>query len=319
MIMEQALISVIVPCYKVERYLPKCIDSICQQTYDNLEIWLVDDGSPDGCGKICDDYANKDTRIKVIHKPNGGLSDARNVAIDQATGEWITFVDSDDSIALDYVETLYNLVKEYECEVAVGQFEVLMEDSIPHKWDGFIKNEILKPYYAVEQMFYQEKFETSAWAKIYHRKLFESGIRYPKGLIFEDLATTYLLMLKSNGVAYTNKIIYYYLSRPTSLDREFNPKKIQSGLAVTNLMDDNKELLKPIEDAYICRKFSLYYHLILPMPKDAEGHQEMNDFIIKNRWRVLKNSHARKKARLAALFSYFGYGTVRYLFSFAGN
>lgn len=317
--MEQALVSVIVPCYKVERYLPKCIDSILNQTYNKLEIWLVDDGSPDGCGKICDDYAKKDSRIKVIHKANGGLSDARNVAIDQATGEWITFVDSDDCIAADYIETLYNLTKEYGCEVGVGQYEVFTEDCIPPKWGGMVKNEMMEPYYAVEQMFYQEKFDTSAWAKIYHRRLFESGIRYPKGLIFEDLATTYLLMLKSNGVAYTNKIIYYYLSRSTSLDREFNPKKIQSGLAVTNLMDANKELLQPIEDAYICRKFSLYYHLMLPMPKNAEGQKEMNDFIIKNRLRVLKNSHARKKARLAALFSFWGYGTVRCLFGFASN
>ena len=108
---KRPLISVIVPCYNVERYLKKCVDSILNQTYKNLEIWLVDDGSPDNCGKICDELLKKDDRIKVIHKENGGLSDARNVAIDQATGEWITFVDSDDYVAVDYVETLYNLVE----------------------------------------------------------------------------------------------------------------------------------------------------------------------------------------------------------------
>ena len=109
--METPLISIIVPVYKVEPYLHKCVDSILSQTYTHLEIFLVDDGSPDNCGKICDDFARKDKRIKVIHKKNGGLSDARNVAIDVAKGEYITFVDSDDFVTSDYVETLYHLVE----------------------------------------------------------------------------------------------------------------------------------------------------------------------------------------------------------------
>ena len=104
---NQPLISIIVPCYNVEQYLPKCIESILAQTYRNLEILLVDDGSPDRCGEICDEYAKKDSRIKVILKPNGGLSDARNAALDVMQGEWVTCVDSDDFIIPDYVSTLY--------------------------------------------------------------------------------------------------------------------------------------------------------------------------------------------------------------------
>ena len=110
--MLQPLISVIVPCYNVEEYLPKCIESILNQTYRNLEILLVDDGSPDNCGRICDEYAAKDSRIRIIHKKNGGLSDARNAALDVMTGEYVTFIDSDDYVSDDYVEYLYKIIKE---------------------------------------------------------------------------------------------------------------------------------------------------------------------------------------------------------------
>lgn len=303
------------PCYNVEQYLPKCIDSILRQTYENLEILLVDDGSPDNCGQICDEYAKNESRIRVIHKSNGGLSDARNVAIDQAKGEWITFVDSDDYIENDYVETLYELATKYECEVAVALHTIFREGEEPIVPHREIKEEKMNSLYAVEQMFYQEKFDTTAWAKLYHRRLFEKGIRYPKGLIHEDLATTYLLFLESNSVAFTNKSIYYYLYRSTSIEGEYNPKKIKSGLSITALMDKHIDMLKPIEKAYRCRKLSLYYHLIIPMPRDAEGREEMVNFIRQNRWKVLIDFRARKKARVAAFLSYLGFGTVKFLFS----
>lgn len=108
---KEDLISIVIPVYKVELYLEKCIESIINQTYKNLEIIIVDDGSPDNCPKICDEYAQKDNRIKVIHKENGGLSDARNAGIDVAAGKYIAFVDSDDYVSNDYIEYMYNLIK----------------------------------------------------------------------------------------------------------------------------------------------------------------------------------------------------------------
>ena len=314
--MQQPLVSVIVPCYKVEQYLPKCVDSILAQTYENLEIWLVDDGSPDRCGEICDEYAEKDKRIKVIHKENGGLSDARNVAIDKATGEWITFVDSDDYIATDYVEVLYLLCIKYDCEVSVAWHTTFEEGKAPVDSHRQLIEEKMASLYAVEQMFYQEKFDTSAWSKLYHRRLFETGIRYPKGLLYEDMATTYLLMLRSNGVAFSNRVIYYYLLRASSIEGAYSPRQIQSGLAVTAMMDIHIDLLKPVEKAYRCRKLSLYYHLVIPAPKNAKGRNEMVSYIRENRWKVLTDSRARKKARMAALISYLGFDAVRFLFSF---
>lgn len=314
--MKLPLISVIVPCYNVEQYLPKCVDSIIGQTYQNLEIWLVDDGSPDNCGRICDDYSMQDNRIRVIHKPNGGLSDARNVAIDQANGDWITFVDSDDYVSKDYVETLYCLVEKYDCEVSVAWFSTFHEGQEPLESSPNFDEEKMDPLYAVEQMFYQEKFDTSAWAKLYHRRLFEKGIRYPKGLLYEDLPTTYLLMLESKGVAFTNKVIYYYLLRTSSIEGAYSPKKIRCALEVKKMMDEDVRLKSFLEKAYRCRMFSFMFHLIIPMPKDAEGREVMTDYIRKNRWKVFIDSRARKKARVAALLSYLGLDTVKFIFSF---
>ena len=202
--MKLPLVSVIVPCYQVEKYLPTCIDSILRQTYSRLEILLVDDGSPDRCGEICDAYALKDDRIKVIHKQNGGLSDARNVAIDQAKGEWITFIDSDDFVADSYVETLYGLAMEYGSDCSVCRFMSIKEGDVVDSHRVTPSKEVFSPLKAVELMFYQEKFDNNAHSKLYHRRLFESGIRYPKGLVFEDLATTYRLLLNSHSVAYTD-------------------------------------------------------------------------------------------------------------------
>ena len=121
--MTQPLISVIVPCYNVEEYLPRCVESVLNQTYRNLEILLVDDGSPDRCGEICDEYAAVDSRVKVIHKENGGLSDARNVALNVMKGEYVTFVDSDDYVAADYVEYLYKLMEEYGVKLSVSRHQ----------------------------------------------------------------------------------------------------------------------------------------------------------------------------------------------------
>ena len=123
------LVSVIVPVYKVEKFLRDCIDSIINQTYRNLEILLVDDGSPDNCGAICDEYARKDSRITVFHKENGGLSDARNYALDRCNGDYITFVDSDDVIRNDFIATLLGLIKESDSDVVSSSVLKIAENT----------------------------------------------------------------------------------------------------------------------------------------------------------------------------------------------
>lgn len=312
--MKTPLITVITPVYKVELYLCKCIESILCQTYKNLEIFLVDDGSPDHCGEICDTYAQRDERIKVIHKKNGGLSDARNVAINQATGEWITFIDSDDYVSPDYVATLYQLVEKYNCKVGVAQYISFIEGNVPSTKQPEYKEMLFDRMEGIEKMFYQELFDTSAWGKIYHRSLFETGIRYPIGLLYEDLPTTYLLFLQSDKVAVCNRIVYYYLLRKNSIEGQpFNVKKLDSALEIEKMIISHAVTLTPIEKSIRCRLLSFSFHILLEMPPsypDKRKHILM-DYIKANRWKVLIDHKARKKARLAAAFSYFGLGIQR--------
>ena len=311
---NRSLISVIIPCYNVEDFLPKCINSVIAQTYRNLEMWLIDDGSLDSCGKICDDYARKDNRIKVIHKKNGGLADARNAAIDRATGEWIVFVDSDDYVSEDYIETLYGLVERHHCKVGVAWFQSFLENTEIKVVQPNYEEHVFDKTKGIEKMFYQELFDTAAWAKIYHRSLFETGIRYPYGLIYEDLPTTYLLFLKADKVAFCNRIIYFYLLRKNSLEGQpFNKRKLDSALQIIESILSHSEELISVEKAVRCRLLSFCYHILLEMPTDYADDRRcvLERYVKENRLKVLLDYRARKKARVAALLSYFGMGTLR--------
>lgn len=311
---KETLISIIVPCYKVEKYLKKCVDSLISQTYTNLEIILVDDGSPDNTGNMCDELSKSDNRIKVLHKKNGGLADARNAAIDIAQGEWLTFIDSDDYVSNDYVETLYNLVSENNCLVGVSNYQTFFEGEEPKTQYDNIETVCLNKTDAVNLMFYQEKIETIACAKIYHKSLFNTGIRYPYGLIYEDLPTTYRYFLKSDKIAITNKVTYFYLLRKDSLEgQKFNPKKFESGLKILQMIREDAELAAIAEDATRCRLFSFCLHILLEMPDDYNDDRRviLEKYVKDNRLKVLFNSRARKKARIAALISFAGRSVMK--------
>ena len=212
---EKALISLIIPVYKVEKYLEKCIQSVINQTYENLQIILVDDGSPDNCGKICDEYAKKDHRIEVIHKSNGGLSDARNKWLEIAKGEYIGFVDSDDYIEADMYEVLYNLLKQYNADVSICNFYTVSQGKIA------IKNAEngIKEYNRIEilkEVLLDNNIQSYAWNKLYKKELFDE-IKYPVGKKYEDIGTTFYLLEKCNKVVVTGKPEYYYINRQDSI------------------------------------------------------------------------------------------------------
>ncbi len=214
--MKSTLISIIVPVYKVEEYINKCVDSIINQTYKNLEIILVDDGSPDNCPKICDEYAKKDSRIKVIHKPNGGLSDARNRGIKEATGEYIGFIDSDDYIDEGMYEYLYELIKKYDADISIcGHRDVGLVNR-----EGVVPNEELKlnNIEALKILAEDGVIKNHAVTKLYKRSLFiDNNIEYPVGKIMEDILTTYKLIEKSKVIVVGTKTFYNYLKREDSI------------------------------------------------------------------------------------------------------
>lgn len=315
--MEQPLISVIVPIYKVENYLDKCVESILAQTYTNIEVLLVNDGSPDGCGLKCDKWAKKDSRIKVIHKENGGVSDARNVALDVMNGDYVSFVDGDDTVTSDYIECMYNLVVKYDCDMAMCSF-VFDYDGKERKYDNApYKETIYTAQEAVCELFYQHKFDDYPWCKLYRKSLFED-IRFPKGVIFEDTCVAYLLMFKCRKLAYCNKQTLNYLIRKDSYEgAPFSNLKMKSALQVfQSLGNEHWDLIKLVEKAYKCRMLSFACHLLLKMPKHYNEKYVFWDKIKEYRMTVLFDIHARSQARIAAFISFFGLNAMQLAFKF---
>lgn len=213
--MTQSLVSIIVPIYKVEPYLRRCLDSIVNQTYTNLEIILVDDGSPDGCPQICDEYAAKNNRIVVIHKENGGLSDARNAGLDICKGEYVSFVDSDDWVEKNYIESLLYIAIKENADITIGENFISRNKNI-----SINKSYNTKVYISKDAIFHLLKNNhiafTVSWGKLYKRELF-SSLRFPIGKYHEDEFTTYILFYNSKKIAYTSEILYYYDQRAGSI------------------------------------------------------------------------------------------------------
>lgn len=223
---EMPRVSVIVPIYNVENYIQACIDSILTQTYPHIEIILIDDGSPDLCGKICDKYAALDDRIRVIHKENGGLSSARNAGLEFAIGEYIVFVDSDDTIHAKFIEILIGLCDQYDCDIAQCDFLVGAKDSLKLPLNPKGSLAFYSGKQSVSMLCMGDPRYLVPWNKIYKRKLFY-GIRYPEGRIHEDEFTTYKILWKARKVVTTSQYLYYYLKRSDSImGRKFSMKRL---------------------------------------------------------------------------------------------
>lgn len=234
------LISIIVPVYKVEKYLRRCIQSIICQTYSNIEIILVDDGSPDRCGEICDEYAEMDNRIKVIHKDNGGQATARNAGLDIAKGEYISFVDSDDYISENMIQTLYNRIVKDSSDMAVCGYTYVDENDSTHKYEKRnssvpICDEIIDSKRFFEYLT-RKKYSCYVvpWNKLYRRELFDN-LRYKSVRIYEDEYIIHHIVGRCNVISCINTPLYMYVQRSGStMCREYS---IQNLVFVEALMD----------------------------------------------------------------------------------
>lgn len=219
------LISVIVPVYKVEVYLNRCVESIVKQSYTNLEIILVDDGSPDRCPEMCDAWGQKDKRIKVIHKENGGLSDARNAGMAIATGTYIGFVDSDDWIDTDFYEKLLFTLKENHAQLCASDVVYSYDDH--HERGKRYCQTVFSPQQALQTIMQGNGFHATAWNKLYAASLI-AGFEYPVGRLHEDEFVTYQIIAKAQRLALCQETAYYYRQRSGSIMSSGNEKHLDA-------------------------------------------------------------------------------------------
>lgn len=275
--MTTPLISVIVPVYRVEEYLERCVKSILSQTYENLEVILVDDGSPDQCPAICDACAEKDARVKVIHQENKGLSGARNAGIDAASGEYLAFVDSDDYVSPHFIEELYQLLQDTGCAIGQCRFSYVKGDGLVEEGDSAFC--IYRGESLMEQLYGPEEKATCfvvAWNKLYRAELFkETGIRYPEGRIHEDEATTYRLFHEAKKLAFLDRALYgYYTENGGSITSVFSVKRLQWLTAheerIAFFKKNGYEKLLPAAYRKLCDACITFYFRCTEQVKDAE-------------------------------------------------
>lgn len=315
---EQPIISIIVPVYKVEKYLKRCIDSILKQTYQNIEIILVDDGSPDKCGIICDEYKKLDKRVRVIHKKNGGLSDARNVAIPLAKGEYISFIDSDDWVSPYYIEHLYKAVSVCQTDLGISWFENVFEEKPLHlkPEKELFQYRCLTVEECLKKLLYQDGVEVCAWGKLYKTELIKD-LRYPVGKLYEDIPVTYESVKRSKKISLIGNVDYYYFQRTDSIQNvTFNRKKMDGIEHCHNMMEAVKVDFPKLKNAAECRYFSTVCNILFQIKdrKHKDIREALWNEIVKYRKGVLFNREARKKARIAAAISYMGYGMLAFAY-----
>lgn len=235
--MKEPLISVIVPVYKVEKYLNRCVKSIIDQTYENLEIILVDDGSPDRCPVMCEAWAEKDSRIKVIHKSNGGLSDARNAGIKVANGELTGFVDSDDWIAPDMYQSLYEAMKADNSDIAACGVEMVWEDGTSSRMLTKTGSCVLNREEAMGALIEESWLKQPVWYKLYKADTIRN-ILFPAGKYHEDAFWSYQAIGAAERVSVTDHVGYYYWQRNGSImGEEYSLKRLDAIEALEQRQD----------------------------------------------------------------------------------
>lgn len=311
-----AEISVIVPVYKVEPYIHKCVDSILGQTFSDIQVILVDDGSPDRCGDICEEYARKDTRVQVVHKENGGLSDARNTGIPYAEAKYVIFLDSDDYIEKDMLEYLYTNIKEANADMATcGIYEVYKDriEAQKEKDDFVCSGED-----AFRCILRGHTIRGEVWNKLI-RKECMVDLRFPKGRLYEDIYYTVDLMQRVKKVAVGTKPKYYYLHREDSITgRAYRPQLFDIIDGYTKNYQVVKRAFPSLEKEAQClwiwsRFIVLDKMLMEEGYKKLEGYKELKRFIKRHLFLIMKNPYFQKKRKVSALILFLNIGVYRRL------
>lgn len=275
-------VSIIVPIYKVEKYLNKCIDSIVNQTYNNLEIILVDDGSPDNCPKICDEYAKKDNRIKVVHKQNKGVSSARNTGLDISTGDYIMFIDGDDYIELNMIECMLKNMFDNNVDIVICNINYVFKEKEFIKYNE--SDQILNNYEAMKEFISDGIVQAVVWNKLYKKSILKN-MKFVINKVHEDELFSYEVISRVNNIYYNSNAFYNYVQREDSITGKFSIKRLDGVDAAYQIMNSMKENYPSL---YIQEKINFLnlciysYQMILKnieIDKDKKGRKILCNYI----------------------------------------
>lgn len=316
---SQPLISVLVPMYNVAEYLEKCVNSIIKQTYSNLEIILLDDGSTDNTLALANQFANQDQRIRVVHQANAGLAAGRNRLVQEATGEYLTFIDSDDYVTTDYVEFLYQLLarNNFQSPMAICSLMVdyFGKDKSDDMGDGSFHTWTAEQ--CLQSMCYGGLVDTCAYAKLYHCDLF-AGIEYPNGKMFEDIGTTYKLFDKAKTIECGFLAKYHYVLRKNSIvTGKYSVAKLDL-LPMTDQMatfvnEKYPNLKKATLRRQVYARFSTLNQTLNAPQQEVKGPQDqMISFIRKNQQLILLDDQAPRRDKLGIKLLKLGYLPYKY-------
>ncbi len=304
------LISVIIPVYNVVKYIDKCMESVLNQSYSNLEIILVDDGSTDGSGELCDKYQRNDERVKVIHKSNGGVSSTRNMALDIIKGDYICFADSDDHMAPDMIEKLVNAVTTYDCDITICGFyierdgELSMEDPDEREVLFFTRDE------ALDELIDDRRVFNYLWDKIYVKSLFDD-IRFPIGRNYEDEAIMYKVFSKATRICKIPDRLYYYNKRTGSISdhRSDNKKWYSNCIDMLTAKLERHQFSQNGNNRYLEQKsmsslISTVYEAIKlsHLYSEASRYKQYMNFLKINNKSIKQNPYINKKEKKLLFF-----------------
>lgn len=321
--MEQNLISVIMPVYKTEEsHLCKAIESVINQSYRKLEIVLVDDGSPDQCGAICDAYAGTDNRIRVIHKKNGGVSSARNCGLETVTGDYIFFVDSDDTLKGNAIEVLFAIVQKTNADIVICSCKHVKEKNDDNAiYDGAYQClKTVESAEAIKNLSYNihvfdELEPTAVWGKLYKKSAVQNLRFNEKMNVGEDFVFNYFAICKAKVVTYCNLKLYNYNFVETSLmnNKIYSPKLMRSFEELVKFAESQKN--SEYFDEVIVRSVNVAFTIYLKTPeKQSIEKNEIEEYIVKYRSSVLTNTKTNLKIRVALVLSTISFKLVRWVF-----
>lgn len=313
---ERDLVSVIIPVYNSKEYLGKCLNSILEQTYRNIEIILVDDGSTDESGKLCDEYQRKDKRVSVFHQKNQGQGAARNYGLSKANGKYIAYVDSDDFLQINYIEKLHFLLKQYNADIACCDF-VVSNKSFKKNINetiGYLQEYTSEQ--ALQNLLYQRELTNSPWCKIVDSQIAKKEL-FPTGIGYEDMAVTYKWFASARKIIYVPDKLYFYRQVPNStMHMPFTDKKIDRIRVVNEMRTFINKEFPCLQSAMNTRVFLANIQTLMWLPFDKEYKDifvQIKSQIKEVRRSVIYDKQAKKSHRIMALVSYFGFRNLMIL------